>query len=94
MGKPGRKWKESVSMNTVLEAINTYPIDDILRAGKLVCQTDYAIRFFHNKAHTKFYKNEDAVRSALRRAVTVGAFEHRSQVIKELGLDFQDEKNE
>ena len=62
MGKPGKKWKETVPMDKVMDAINTFPITKLMPAAKIVCGTDYAVRFYNNKKHTLFYKNEEAFR--------------------------------
>ena len=86
MGKPGRKWKESVPMDQVVEAINTYPISKLMPVAKLVCSSDYAVCFYNNKNHPKFYRNEEAFRKALRRCLHMGAFEHRTTIIEMLDL--------
>ena len=87
MGKHNGKWKETVPMQTILDAINTMPISKLMPAAKLVCGTDYAVMFYNNKKHPKFYKNADAFRRALRRCVAIGAFDHRATIIRMLGLD-------
>ena len=87
MGKPGRKWKESVPMQTVIDAINTFPIKELQPVAKYVCSTDYAVRYYNNKKHPKFYHNDEAFRKALRRCVAIGAFEHRETIVRMLGLD-------
>ena len=93
MGNPGRKWKESVSMETVMQAINMLPIDSLLPIAKVVCGSDYAVYYYNNKHHHGFYHNDEAVRKALRRCLSVGAFEHRATIIRMLDLDIQGVKD-
>ena len=83
----------------MLEKINTLPIKTLMPVAKLVCGTDYAVRFYYNKNHPKFYRNKEAFRHALRRCFTIGAFEHRQTIIQRLDLEYmyeqeQEEKRE
>ena len=87
MGRKGRKWKETVPMQVVIDAINTKPIKELLPAAKVVCGSDYAVRFYNNKNHPGFYKNEEAFRKALRRCVAIGAFDHRATIVRMLDLE-------
>ena len=85
MGKK-HKYKGSVSMETLLNAINNRPISELLKIGRRVCGTDYAISQY-NKKNTPFYHKPDRVRHALRRCVSIGAFDHCQQIIDFLGLE-------
>ena len=76
------KWKEEVPMEVVINLINTLDIKDLMPIAKLVCGTDYAVRFFKNPNHKMFYKNEESFRKSLRRCLSFGAFEHRKQIIR------------
>ena len=81
MGKSAGKYREKVPMQVVLDAISTAPIKDVLRVAKSVCNTDYAIMGY------RVHKNDEAVRHAVRRAFSIGAFDHRARIIQGLGLD-------
>ena len=48
--------------------------------------TDYAVRFYYNKHHPKFYRNQEAFRHALRRCVVFNAFDHKETLIRMLDL--------
>ncbi len=80
MGKKGRKWKETVPMDVVVNEINNRPIEELLPIAKIVCPADYAVwRYTDDK--------EKDVRRALRRCIAVGAFEHRKTIIERLRLE-------
>ena len=61
----------------MIKKINNLPIKKLLELGKKVCFTDYAIRFYYNKKHPKFHLNKEALKHAVRRAYSIGAFNHR-----------------
>ena len=65
----------------VVDIINDLPVRTLLKIGKRVCSTDYAVRFYYNKQHPKFHLNKEALKHAIRRAWAVGAFNHQEQVI-------------
>ena len=60
----------------------TTSIKLLLRLGEKVCGCDYAIQFFDNKKHPLFYRKEEKVRSAVRHAWALGAFEHRDRILE------------
>ena len=80
MGKRQGRNLDLLPCEYTQKRIQDAPIEDLLYVGRLVCSTDYAIRFFKNKNHPKFYKNEEAVRHAIRRAYSQGAFDHAKQI--------------
>lgn len=86
MGQRGRKYKEDVPADFVIEKINTMPINKLMPVAKIVCGTDYAVSHYQNKNHPKFYHNQEAFRKAMRRCFAIGAFEHRSTIIDRLHL--------
>ena len=81
MGKSAGKWRENISMDIVMNAINTTPIKDLMPIAKIVCGSDHAVYHYNDKNHSVFYKNDEAIRKALRRCVTIGAFDHRKTII-------------
>lgn len=83
MGQKGNKWNESVQYEDLMWVINNAPIKELYPIAKLVCSADYAVAYYHNKKHTAFYHNNDAFRKALRRCLTVGAFNHRAIMARE-----------
>ena len=54
----------------------------LIAIGRRVCSTDYAVRYFKNKGHPKFYKNRNALEKSIRRAYARGAFQHRAQIVE------------
>ena len=90
MGKSGRKWKENVPYPVVENAINTLPIKELMPVAKIVCGADYAVCNYNRKG--PFYKNDAEFRKALRRCITIGAFNHREIIIRMLHLEVNDEE--
>ena len=66
--------------NEFVSLTRTLPVYKLLYIGKRICNTDYAIRFYNNKKHKKFYHNRPAVEKAIRRAYAMGAFNHRERI--------------
>ena len=64
-----------------LELINKLSEKVLLEVGKYVCSTDYAVRFYKNKEHPKFYKNRASLEKAIRRSYGMGAFNHRETIL-------------
>ena len=63
------------------EVINDLPVTTLLRIGKCVRSTDYAVRSYNNKQHPQFYHNQEALKCSIRRAWGVGAFRHKEQIL-------------
>jgi hypothetical protein len=61
----------------------------LIAIGKRVCSSDFAVRFFKNKGHPKFYQNRDALEKSIRRAYAIGAFQHRAQIVEMLEDNMQ-----
>lgn len=55
---------------------------ELLHIGKQLAATDYAVRFYNNKKHPKFYKNDSELLRTIRRTYTVGAFDHKERIEK------------
>lgn len=56
----------------VPELINELPIRTLLKIGRAVRSTDYAVRFYYKKEHPKFHLNKEALRKAIRREYGMG----------------------
>lgn len=61
------------------KAVEVAPIECLLKIGKAIASTDYAVRYFHNKNHPKFYLNKRELLRSVRKSYSTGAFEHRKQ---------------
>lgn len=61
--------------------INDLPVKTLLRIGKRVCSSDYSVRFYYNTQHPKFHLNKETLKHAIRRTYTIGAFNHKEQII-------------
>jgi|GEM_PF-6714630 len=59
-----------------------YPDDLLQKIGEAVCSTDYAVRFFNNPNHKKFYHERRELLRSLRRAWQTGAFDHKERILK------------
>lgn len=79
--------EECIPFAFVINAINTMPIYKLKPVARLVCGTDYAVRFYDNPKHPKFYHKQDPFRKALRRCYTIGAFDHRETIVRMLELE-------
>ena len=88
MGHKGCKYKEVVPFSYVIDKINTMPAEQLMPAAKVVCGADYAVRYYNNRRHVKYYHNNDAFRYALRRCFSFGAFDHRRIIIRMLDLEY------
>jgi hypothetical protein len=61
--------------------INTAPINDVLKIGEYVAGSDFFVYNYNNKKNPPFYKKDEGVRLAVKRAFAIGAFNH-SRCIK------------
>ena len=64
-----------------VELISQLSSETLIELGKLVCRTDYAVRFYNNKKHPNFYRNRELLEKAIRRTYAINAFNHREQII-------------
>lgn len=53
----------------------------LLKIGRATCSTDFAVRYYYNPRHKKFYKQKDKLKKAIRRIWAIGAFNHRKRII-------------
>lgn len=67
--------------NEFVDLTKTVPVSVLLEIGKRIVPTDFAIRFYRNKNHPKFYNNRFALEKSVRRAFEIGAFDHRRQAM-------------
>jgi hypothetical protein len=65
----------------MIQLIESLPVYVLLKLGRRVASSDYAVRFYRNRQHPKFHLNRPKLRKALRRAWGEGAFEHREQMM-------------
>lgn len=85
MGKKNKKYKESVPYSFVMDSINKKEPSELLLAAQLICPTDYEI-IGYNDNSSKYFHDDNSLRKALRRSFSIGAFEHRKQLIAALNL--------
>ena len=57
-----------------IELTRRLPDKILLEVGKLIASTDYAVQFFKNKGHPKFYHNREALERAVRRGWSLSFF--------------------
>lgn len=69
------------SKKSVIDLINEASVKSLIRAGKAINSTDYAVRFYYNKRHKQYHLNQDALRHALRRAASTNAF-NQAEIIR------------
>jgi hypothetical protein len=83
MSKLSEEYKEKLHNlgMPIEEVINKLPVKTLLRIGKRVCSTDYAVRFYNNKQHPKFHLNKKALRHAIRREWVQGAFKYQERIL-------------
>ena len=92
MGKKGSKYRGTVPYDFLINAVNTKPIKELLPAAKIVCGSDWAVYYYNNKKHHNYYHNDEAFRKALRRCITMNAFNHCQILIDKLGLEWEYEE--
>jgi len=56
---------EAYGMDFV-ELTKHLPDKTLLEVGKLIANTDYAVRFFKNERHSKFYQNREMLEKSVR----------------------------
>ncbi len=86
MEKKGNKYKENIPACFVENAINTYPVSKLMPVAKLVCGSDYEVRFYHDKKHPLYFHNQEALRRALLRCFAMEEFDYRKTIIQGLNL--------
>lgn len=57
-----------------IELTRRLPDKILLEVGKLIASTDYAVQFFKNKRHPKFYHNRETLERAVRRGWALSFF--------------------
>lgn len=82
-------YKENIPTQFIINKINTLPVSKLMPVAKIVCKTDCAVTYYQNKNHPQFYHNQDALRKALRRCFSIGAFNHREIIIQKLNLEYE-----
>lgn len=78
---------EKIPFEFVIASINTESVQNLLKIGKIVCSTDYAVRHYYNRRSRIYHLNREALRKSIRRCYTIGAFNHRKTIIEELRLN-------
>ena len=64
-----------------VELTKRLPDKTLLEVGKLIANTDYAVRFFKNEGHPKFYHNREALEKSVRRAWDFSVFYGGERVV-------------
>jgi len=76
------KKRMPMDQNEFNALVSTLPDHVLLEIGKRTCSTDFAVRFYNDKNHKKFYKNRSELERAIRRMYTIGAFNHREIAVQ------------
>lgn len=92
MGKK-HKYKGRINVPALLDAIDTYPMEQLMPAAKVVCGGDYAVYNYNKKKMKAFYHNDELVRKALRRCVAFHAFDHIETLARMLEIDSIENNN-
>ena len=64
-----QKYQPSIPVNQLFEACEKAPITYVIKGARAMRCSDYAITYYYNKKHPKYYKNPELARRALRRAI-------------------------
>lgn len=56
------------------------PVKWLLKAGRASSSSDYAVKYYYNKKHPKFYKQKRELLRSVRRAWHENAFNHRERI--------------
>ncbi len=65
-GELNKAIREVFGMDFV-ELTKRLPDKTLLELGELIGSTDYAVRFFNNEGHPKFYHNRETLEKAVRK---------------------------
>ncbi len=85
MSKKTKRWKESVPIEIVEEAIDTKPAEEIYLIAKTVCGIEPCVIHYDHEG-SRYYKDGQLLRKALKKCLVAGAFNHRATIINMLEL--------
>lgn len=99
MGKkhksPGRRMLETAVREmydtTFDQLTRRLPVKDLLAIGKIFSNTDYAVRFYNNSNHPKFYLKREELEKAIRRGCVNTFADRYDQVIRYLSWNVEPE---
>ena len=83
MGKSHSKYKlkNIISFEEVFNKLDIISNDILFEIGESIASTDYAVYYFNNKKHPQYYKNVDGLKHAVRKSLSIGAFNNREKTI-------------
>lgn len=83
MAKTGSKYKlqDIIPLQTIIDTVNSSTNNVLLEIGRIVAPEEYAVRFYNDKEQSIFYKNEERLRYAIRKAISISSFNHWEQVV-------------
>ena len=95
MAKSGSKYKlqDIIPLQTIIDTVNSSADTVLLEIGRAVATKEYAVRFFNDREHPRFYKNEERLLYTVQKAILISSFKQWEDVIyilyknKELELD-------
>lgn len=83
MAKTGSKYKlgDIIPLQNILDAVDSSTNDILLKIGRSVGPEEYAVRFYNDKRQPIFYINEEKLRYAIKKIISISSFNHWEQVI-------------
>lgn len=83
MARTGSKYKldDIISLQNVLDAVDSSTSNILLEIGRIAAPEEYAVRFYNDKEQSVFYKNDERLRYAVGKAISISSFNHWMQVI-------------
>jgi hypothetical protein len=83
MAKTGSKYKlnDIIPLQTILDTVDASTNNVLLEIGRTVVPEEYAVRFYNDRQQSVFYKNEEKLRYAVKKAITISSFNHWDQVV-------------
>ncbi|WP_163195413.1 hypothetical protein [Clostridium thermarum] len=83
MPKIGSKYKlqDIVPLQTILDTVDNIESNVLLQISRIVASQEYAVRFYNDKLQPVFYKNDERLRYAVMKAISISSFDHWEQVI-------------
>ena len=83
MAKSGSRYKfqDIIPLQTIIETVNSSTETVLLEIGRAVATKEYAVRFFNDREHPRFYKNEERLLYTVQKAILISSFKQWDDVI-------------
>ena len=83
MARSGSKYKlqDTIPLQTIIDTVNFSTDTVLLEIGRAFATKEYAVRFFNEREHPRFYKNEERLLYTVQKAILISSFKQWDEVI-------------